>query len=126
MKNIFIISMIAVPCFLSADQANQNAPQEKRGAPDLQVNIQHGGHRSQEFQIENTGTADDRRILNQVTELLKKRSNSNLQIHIEDGIVTMSGVVKNSEDILDIQNEILNIQGVKGVNNKLFTEKKYR
>lgn len=101
------------------EEVDQPAVQ-KNGTPDIRMNIEHSGATKQQYSATGGGTAEDQRILNDIGEALKSSySRFNLNIYIDNGVVTIKGVVKSTNDILDIQNTILRIRGVKSVHNQL-------
>lgn len=93
--------------------------EERDGVPDIRQNIQHQSAK-QQFMSSGGGTAEDQRILREIGQAIRESyGRFNMGIQIDNGVVTISGVVKTQNDILDIQNTILRIRGVKSVNNQL-------
>lgn len=54
-----------------------------------------------------------------ISLLQRSYRNYNINVKIVDGTVTLIGVVNSSRDKSDIENAVLNIEGVRKVNNKL-------
>lgn len=113
--SVFILCIIAT--------ALSGADQNSNGAPDVRFNVQSSTQTPMMSEKENGGTAEDRRVLNEILYLLRgSYSRYNLNVHIDDGVVTITGTVRSTDDLLDIQNAVQRIKGVKGVNNQLHVE----
>ncbi len=112
------LALQANAAYYTTDQAAQD--NRDNGSADLHVDIKKDTSTSQEFIPGNVGTPSDQRILNEINDLLRRYySGYNINIHINNGVVTVKGVVRSSNDILDIQNSLLRIDGVKSVDNQL-------
>lgn len=132
MNNSWVLLAIAFVVALSLGAANYNYGSAQQNqtlesssdGPDVRADIRHQGARSQEFQMGDMGSPADQRLLNEINNLLKSSySGYNFNIHIRDGVVTLKGSVKSNSDMIDIQNAILRINGVKSVNNQLSVSK---
>lgn len=103
----------------SSSRSSHYTADANDGAPDIRVNIQNESSNAESYLGEG-GSAADQRILKEIGNMLTKSyGKMNVNLHIQDGNVTISGVVKSTNDILDIENAILRIKGVKSVHNKL-------
>lgn len=87
---------------------------------DMQVNIyQEGDSRSQT----SNGTEDNSKnamLLHKIQSAIKSSYKEyNINIHLREGVVTLQGVVRSDNDKMNIENEVLKIEGIKKVNNQL-------
>lgn len=68
----------------------------------------------------NDENVSNEQLLNQIQYTLKGSfKNYNLNINVEDGVVTLSGVVNSDSDKSSLESKVKNIRGVRKVNNQL-------
>lgn len=96
---------------------------DSKGSPDVRFNVESSTQTPMMYDKEHGGTSEDQRVLQEVLSLLRgSYSRYSMNVHIDDGVVTISGTVRSTDDLLDIQNAVQRIKGVKGVNNQLHIE----
>lgn len=94
----------------------------------IQVNIdKEGSQSSQKIVHSSMGSVSEDarmdqndRIMRDIQDKLRgSHKNYNINIHVIDGVVTLTGSVKSSQDKHNIESDISSIKDVKTVNNKL-------
>lgn len=123
MKNassVFLISSLCVSCMLTSAQNYQYG-----NSNNMQVKVSKSTPSSMS-QYSSTAvessydSSNEFQTLNEVQTAIKNAyKNYNINISIMDGVITLTGMVKSENDKQNIEKTIENINGVKGVNNRL-------
>lgn len=117
------ISCIFASAILSAAQGNERGP-------NFQVNVQKEAFPDQNKVSDNKGFSDqgtienqpvtDQKVMMDIQNVLKSSfKDYNINVKFENGVVTLTGMVKSDKDFKDIENAVKNVKGVTKVDNKL-------
>jgi hypothetical protein len=120
MKKILMTGFIIYTSFASAETKTYDYSVDMRESDgtvqhmgDVRVNVTQEGSYMQES---NTNA----QLLNSIQDYIKNSYREyNINIHIQDGVVTLQGLVKSDSDKKSIENAVMQFDGVKKVENKL-------
>lgn len=112
-------SILSVP--VNAYGQADTSPYDHNIRVNINAENQNNGSSSSNSQNQNPSSQQsDAHILKNIQNSLKSSyKNYNINVHIKDGFVTITGVVFSDNDKQNIESEVRNIYGVKKVNNKL-------
>ena len=114
--------------FAAPDSINTSTSTTTEKPRTIQVNVQKETTQSSQQSVRpsmGSVTEDARldqndRIMRNVQDKLKGTyKNYNINIHVLDGVVTLTGSVKSSQDKLNIESDVSALKDVKKVDNKL-------
>lgn len=109
-------SVIFLSSALYAAPNSSNASPNAKDQGNIQVKIQQEGSSSDQYRI----SEQDSQIMREIQDKLRGSFKGySINIHVMNGVVTLSGTVKTPQDKAHIEHDIKDIQGVNKVINNL-------